>query len=105
MELGTKRALAVKKVVAFQLKAGNSSAPTAKTSLKRKNQDDGERSLKKIVSQSVISNLVGSQDTLDLPRLGMGKGLMTTRSPVLNEPVPSYVPLLVKDKQHAIQMA
>lgn len=37
MELGLKKALAVKKDAALQTKASSSLAPTAKTSLKRKN--------------------------------------------------------------------
>ena len=44
MDLGTKRALEVKKAAALQIKSGNSSAFTAKTSQKRKNQGDGDHS-------------------------------------------------------------
>lgn len=59
MDLGTKKALEVKKAAALQIKAGSLSAPTAKTSHERKSQGNGERPLKKIVSQPVASNLMG----------------------------------------------
>lgn len=36
MDLGMKRALAMKKAIALQIKGGSSSAPTTKTSQKRK---------------------------------------------------------------------
>ena len=50
-----KRALAVKKVVALQLKVGSSSSPIAKMNQKRKNQGDEKHLLKKILGQGVAS--------------------------------------------------
>lgn len=88
MELGTKRALVVKKVAALQLKASSLSAFTAKTNQKRKNQHDGERPLKKIGSHLVASDSVGSQGSPNPPRHGVGKGLMMACNPVLNESIP-----------------
>ena len=35
----------------------------------------------------------------------MGKSLMTTHAPVINKPIALEVPLLVRDKQHIVQMA
>ena len=43
MDLGTKKALKVKKAVALQIKAGGLLAYTAKMGQKRKNQSDGDR--------------------------------------------------------------
>ena len=66
IELELKRALAVKKTAAFQSKAGSSSAPVAKMSLKRKNQVDRGRMAKKTVNQPVISDPTCSQGILTL---------------------------------------
>ena len=78
----------MKKAAAFQLKAGSLSASTTKMNQKRKNQGDGERPLKKIVSQPIALDSAGSQGTPNPPCHGVGKGLMMARGLVLNEPVP-----------------
>ena len=104
MELGLKRALGVKKAATLQSKACNSSTPAAKTSLKRKSQADRGHTTKKTVNQPIISDPTGSQGIPSPPRHGTGKGLMSARGPIINEPIPQ-APLLVRDKQHAIQMA
>lgn len=85
MDLGTKKALEVKKVVALHIKAGGSLAYTTKTGQKRKNQSDGDRQLKKGVNQPVNLGPSRSQGMSNPPRHRMGKGLMTARSPVINE--------------------
>nr|POF03183.1 hypothetical protein CFP56_54713 [Quercus suber] len=90
MDLGKKKALEVKKVAALQLKDGSLSMPTPpprKQNRKRKNQGDGERPLKKIFSQPVALNSASPQGTPNLPRYGVGKGLMIARGPVINEPI------------------
>ena len=98
IELGLKRALAVKKATNLQKKAGSLFAPTAKTSHKRKNQADGGRLAKKIISQPIALDLTGSQSNPNPPHHGVGKGLMTPYVPIINELVPLQVPLLVKDE-------
>jgi len=110
MDLGKKRALEVKKVAALQLKDVsllNPSTPRAharaKQNQKKKNQGDGECPLKKIVSQPVASDPTSPQGTPNPPRHGMGKGLMMAHGPIINELITLQVPLLVKDKQHAVQ--
>ena len=67
MDLGTKRALDVKRVAALQIKAGSSSAPTGKIGQKRKNQGDGEHPLKKVVNQLVTLGSSSSQGTPNPP--------------------------------------
>ena len=74
----------------------------AKKNLKKKNQGDGERPLKKIVSQPVALDPTSPQGTPNPPRYGVGKGLMTAHGPVINELITLLVSLLVKDKQHAV---
>ena len=101
MELRLKRAFAVKKAAILQSKVGSSSAPAAKTSLKRKNQADRGRTAKKTVNQPVVSDSTSSQGIPNPPHHGTGKGLMSARGPIINEPIPQ-APLLVKDKQHAV---
>ena len=101
MELGLKRAFVVKKAAVLQSKASSSFAPATKTSLKRKNQANRGRTVKKTVNQPVILDPTGSQGIPSPPHHGTGKGLTSTRGPIINELIPQ-APLLVKDKQHAV---
>ena len=78
------------------------SALAAKTSQKRKNQGDGDHPLKEVVNQPVKLGPSDFQGTPNPPRHGVGKGLMTTHGPIINEPV-APTALLVKDKQHTVQ--
>lgn len=102
MDLGTKRALKIKKVAALSIKVGGLLASSTKTSQKRKNQSDEDRPLKTRANQPVNLGRSGSQGTPNPPRHGVGKGLMTTHGPITNKPIPPPA-LLVKDKQHALQ--
>ena len=93
--------LTVKKAAALQIKAGSLSTPIAKTSQKRKNQGDRDRSLKKVVNQPINLGPSLSQATPNPPQHGVGKGLMMAHDPIINGPVTPFT-LLVKDKQHAV---
>jgi len=101
MELGLKRAFVVKKAAVLKSKASSSFASAAKMSLKRKNQANRGCTAKKTVNQPVVSDPTGSQGIPNPHHHGTGKGLMSTRGPIINEPIPQ-APLLVKDKQHAV---
>lgn len=54
MDLGLKKALAVKKATTLQTKAGSSAVPFAMTGLKRKNQADEGCPTKKTVNQPIV---------------------------------------------------
>lgn len=88
MDLGTKRALKIKKVAALSIKVGGSLASSTKTSQKRKNQSDEDRPLKTRANQPVNLGRSGSQVTPNPPRHGVGKGLMTVHGPIIYEPIP-----------------
>ena len=77
------------------------SYPLSNVSQKRKNTGDDERLAKKASNPSICSDQVRtSKKTPELLRHGMGKGLMTSQGPV----APSTITLLVRNKQHTVEM-
>nr|POF09603.1 hypothetical protein CFP56_54671 [Quercus suber] len=105
MDLGIKRALAMKKADALQIKGGSSSTPTTKTTQKRKTQGNRGRPSKNGTAATVALSLAVAQDKQDTYRHKVGKGLMSTHGLVPLQFGPQYVPLLVRDMQHAVRMA